>query len=128
MDEFNLKVMKLVSGKEIIADVEYNEQSNVYVLEFPLSVAAELDEYGKGRLILGRYILAGDYDHTMILTPSTVECIAGVTRQMQEQYLDERAHYFDMVFDRDEDESLYAYEDEDEFEDYTISDVPETIH
>ena len=25
-------------------------------------------------------------------------------------------------------ESLYAYEDEDEFEDYTISDVPETIH
>lgn len=95
-DEFNLKSFRLASGKEIIADATYNEKANVYVLEFPLAVTAKYNELGEVSLTLGRYILSGDYDHTMFLTPSLVECIAGVAEYMKEQYMMARSEYFDI--------------------------------
>jgi len=116
-DEFNLKTLRLASGKEIIADATYSEKANVYVLEFPLAVTPKQNELGEVSLVLGRYILSGDYDHTMFLTPSLVECIAGVTDYMKEQYMLARSEYFDV----DIDDSV------DEFDDETIE-VNHTIH
>ena len=115
-DEFNLKAFSLVSGKEIIADATYSEKGNVYVLEFPLAVIVEMDEFGKPRLGLTRYILSGDYDRTMFLTPNNVETIAGVSATMKEKYLNERAEYFNLA----DDSNVELDEMFDEYEEPTV--------
>jgi len=115
-DEFNIKALRLTSGKEIITDARFDSTANVYILEFPLSVVVEADEMGNPRLGLTRYILAGDYDRTMFLTPNNVETIAGVSATMKEKYLDARAEYFNMV----EDEHVELEEMFDEYEEPTV--------
>ena len=115
-EEFNIKAFRLVSGKEIISDARFSEAANVYILEFPLSVVVEADEIGNPRLGLTRYILSGDYDRTMFLTPNNVETIAGVSATMKEKYLNARAEYFNMI----EDEHVELEEMFDEYEEPTV--------
>ena len=115
-DEFNIKALRLTSGKEIITDARFDSTANVYILEFPLSVVVEADEMGNPRLGLTRYILAGDYDRTMFLTPNNVETIAGVSATMKEKYLNARAEYFNMV----EDEHVELEEMFDDYEEPTV--------
>jgi hypothetical protein len=115
-EEFNLKALRLVSGKEIIADVQYNEKAGAYVLEFPLAVIVETNEFGKPQLGLTRYILSGDYDRTMFLTPNNIETIAGVSATMKEKYLNERAEYFNLA----DDSNVELDEMFDEYEEPTV--------
>ena len=115
-DEFNLKAFRLASGKEIIADAQYNEKANAYVLEFPLAVVVEMNEFGKPQLGLTRYILSGDYDRTMFLTPNNVETIAGVNATMKEKYLNARAEYFNLI----EDDHVELDEMFDDYEEPTV--------
>ena len=113
-EAFNIKALRLTSGKEIITDARFDSTANVYVLEFPLSVVVEADEMGQPRLGLTRYILAGDYDRTMFLTPNNVETIAGVSATMKEKYLDARAEYFNMIEDEPSNDEIFeGYEDMD---------------
>ena len=115
-EEFNIKAFRLVSGKEIIADARFSETANVYVLEFPLAVVVEMNEFGKPKLGLTRYLLSGDYDRTMFLTPNNVETIAGVSSTMKEKYLNARAEYFNLV----DDEHVELEEMFDEYEEPTV--------
>ena len=115
-EAFNIKALRLTSGKEIITDARFEPTANVYVLEFPLSVVIEADEMGNPRLGLTRYILSADYDRTMFLTPNNVETIAGVSATMKEKYLNTRAEYFNMV----EDDNLDLDEMFDDYKESTV--------